>query len=91
MMRILVDTNILISAILLPNSNVAKTLLKIAKSEQMVLCDKNIEEFREVICRKVPDKLLNVDIILTGDKDFLALDMEHPRCMNIKQFLEEMA
>lgn len=29
-----------------------------------------------------------VDIIFTGDKDFLSLDMEHPRCMTAAQFLE---
>ncbi len=52
-MRILVDTNILISAILFPKSLVEK-----------------------------------VDIILTGDKDFLSFDMEHPCYMNVTQFLE---
>ena len=30
----------------------------------------------------------NVGIILTGDKDFLSLDMEHPRCMTVAQFLK---
>ena len=29
-----------------------------------------------------------VDMILTGDKDFLSLDMEHPKCMTVAQFLE---
>ena len=31
----------------------------------------------------------DVDVILTGDKDFLSLDMEHPRCMTVTEFLEE--
>ena len=30
----------------------------------------------------------DVDIILTGDRDFLSLDMEHPKCMTVAQFLE---
>ena len=30
----------------------------------------------------------DVDVILTGDKDFLSLDMEHPKCMTVAQFLE---
>ena len=30
-----------------------------------------------------------VDVILTGDKDFLSLDMEHPRCLTAAQFLDE--
>ena len=126
-MRILVDTNILISAILFPNSLIAKTLLYITDNCSIVFCDQNISEFREVLKRKRPDKLsdaevllaelsyelipaayhaeklirdvkdqpilnaaiiADVDVILTGDKDFLSLDMEHPRCMNVSQFLE---
>ena len=30
----------------------------------------------------------DVDIILTGDKDFLSLNMEHPKCMTVTQFFE---
>lgn len=126
-MRILVDTNILISAILFPKSLVAKTLLYITDNHSIVFCDQNISELREVLTRKKPDKLpdaevllaelsyelipaayhaeklirdakdqpilnaaiiTDVDVILTGDKDFLSLDMEHPRCMSVAQFLE---
>ncbi len=29
-----------------------------------------------------------VDIILTGDKDFLGLNMEYPKCMTVAQFFE---
>ena len=32
--------------------------------------------------------LFDVDIILTGDKDFLSLEMDHPKCMTAVQFLE---
>lgn len=28
----------------------------------------------------------DVDIILTGDKDFLLLDMDNPKCMTVAQF-----
>ncbi len=30
----------------------------------------------------------DVDIILTGDKDFLSLDMDHPECMTAAEYLE---
>lgn len=30
----------------------------------------------------------DVDVILTGDKGFLSLDMEHPKCMTAVQFFE---
>lgn len=126
-MRILVDTNILISTILFPDSPVARALLYIIDHHNMVLCDQNISELREVLQRKKPDKLADaevllaemvyelipadghveklirdvkdqpilnaaiiadVDIILTGDKDFLSLELEHPRCMSVAQFIE---
>lgn len=127
-MRILVDTNILISAVLFPYSKVAKALLYVTQHHDMVLCDCNISELREVLNRKKPAKLpdaevllaemsyelipaayhaeklirdakdqpilnaaiiADVDIILTGDKDFLCMDMEHPKCVNVTRFLED--
>lgn len=126
-MKVLVDTNILFSAILFPNSKPAMALLHAARYHNMVLCDRNIFELRDILKRKAPkalpdaevllaelsyelipaayhvEKLIrdakdqpilnaaivsDVDIILTGDKDFLCLNMEHPRCMTAAQFLE---
>ena len=126
-MRILVDTNVLFSALLFPNSRPAKALYHVANHHEIVLCDRNITELRSILQRKAPkylpdaevllaelryelipavdhaEKLIrdakdqpilnaaivfNVDAILTGDKDFLALDMEHPRCMTPAEFLE---
>lgn len=126
-MRILVDTNILFSALLFPDSWPATALLHVAKHHEIVLCDRNIAELREILNRKAPkylpdaevllaelsyelipavdyaEKLIrdakdqpilnaaivsDVDVILTGDKDFLSLDMTHPKCMNVADFLE---
>ena len=126
-MRILVDTNILFSALVFPESKPAQTLLYIADNHEIVLCDRNIAELRDILQRKAPrylpdaevllaemsfelvpavdyaEKLIrdakdqpilnaaivsDVDIILTGDKDFLSLDIDHPKCMNVAQFLE---
>lgn len=33
----------------------------------------------------------DVDIILTGDKDFLSLEMERPKCLSVARFLENEA
>lgn len=94
---------------------------------EMVLCDRNITELRDILNRKAPkflpdaevlfaemsyelipavdhaEKLIrdakdqpilntaivsDVDIILTGDKDFLCLNMEPPKCMTVAQFFE---
>jgi len=105
----------------------AKTLLYVAQNYELVLCDRNIVEMRNVLMRKTPEFLADaevfltefpydlipsvedaqklirdpkdqpilnaamayeVDIILTGDKDFLALDIQHPKPMTIAQFVE---
>lgn len=126
-MKILVDTNILISAVLFPSSKPAKALVYTAENHDMVLCDQNLAELREVLNRKAPRSLpdaevlltelsyelipaaphaqklirdakdqpilnaailYDIDIILTGDKDFLSLNMEHPKCMTVTQFLD---
>ena len=126
-MKILADTNILISALLWPNSNPATALLHAARYHELVLCDRNIFELRNVLERKAPQALAdvdvflaelafdlvpapeypqklisdpkdqpilnaaivaNVDIIISGDKHFLRLDLERPRTMNAAQYLE---
>ena len=127
-MRILVDTNILFSALLFPHSKPAQALLYAVDHHEIVLCDRNITELRDILKRKAPkylpdaevliaelpyelipavdhaEKLIrdakdqpilnaaivaDVDAILTGDKDFLSLEMEHPRCLTAAQILEE--
>lgn len=127
-MRILIDTNILFSALLYPCSKPAKVLLYIADNYDIVLCDRNLVELRDILKRKAPqflpdmevllaelsyelipavdhaEKLIrdakdqpilnaaivsDVDIILTGDKDFLSLGLEHPKCMTVGQFFED--
>ena len=126
-MRVLIDTNVLFSALVFPNSKPAKALLYIADNHNIVLCEQNLREIREVLQRKAPkylpaaetlltelsyelipsmyqiEKIMrdetdqpilnaailhDVDIILTGDKDFLALEIDRPRCMTAAQVLE---
>ncbi|MBQ9404467.1 MAG: putative toxin-antitoxin system toxin component, PIN family [Synergistaceae bacterium] len=123
----LIDTNILFSALLFPASVPSQALRRAITEHNVVLCDKNVAELREILQRKAPKFLPNaeallagfsyelihavdysaklirdvkdqpilnaaivfdVDIILTGDKDFLSLDIERPKCMNPAEFLE---
>ena len=127
-MRILIDTNVLFSALLFPESNPAKALLHVAENHEIVLCNQNIDEFREIIRRKavkylpaaeillaelsyelIPaaehtEKIIrdgkdqpilnaamiaDIDLILTGDKDFLSLHIERPKCITVAQYLED--
>ena len=48
-MRVLVDTNILFSALLFPNSKPAQALMHVAEYHDMVLCDRNIVEIRDIL------------------------------------------
>ena len=90
-MRILVDTNILFSALVFPHSKPAKALLYVADHHDMILCDRNIMEFREILQRKAPQYLPDAEVLLAQMSYELipAVDhMEHPRCMTVAQFFE---
>ena len=93
-MRILVDTNILFSALVFPRSKPARGFALYRRESRN--CPVRPQHCgAEKLIRDAKDQpILNaaivsdVDIILTGDKDFLSLDMEHPKCMTVAQFLE---
>lgn len=131
-MRVMLDTNILISIIFFP-SDITKQLTKqLAIYHKIVLCDYVIEELRLVTQRKFPKKINllnqffielpfdmvytprnlsseslnmmrdikdspilataiieNVDIFITGDKDFHVLDIEQPEIVTMVDFLEK--
>ncbi len=129
-MRIMADTNILISAMLWPGSKPAAALLHAASNHELILCDRNLFELRDVLRRKAPQALpdlevflaelafelvpapehpqklirdpkdqpilnaailADVDIIISGDKHFLSLDLERPKTMTAAQYLEQIA
>ena len=124
-MRVMADTNILISALLFPVSLPSKVLLYIADNHELVLCDYIIMEIRDVVARKRPDLLADIDVLLaqlsyelvvapkepsklisdpkdqpilnaaimsdvdvivSGDKHFLELDLERPKTMSVADF-----
>ena len=127
-MKILIDTNILFSAILFENSKVAEAVFRANEHHEIFLTDQNITELREIIFRKLPEKTEaieefltklsykiipvssnssnqtirdakdqpiidaaisnDIDIILTGDKDFLSLSLKHPCCLTVAEFLK---
>ena len=132
-MRVLLDTNILISAALFPNGVASKAYFKaIEKPYTAVVCEWSIDELHRVFNRKFPKRLStldtflaaaatsfriietpdeevadeekirdvkdrpllraaqieNIDILLTGDLDFLESRVERPIILNPAQFLE---
>ena len=132
-MKVLIDTNILISAALNPSGTPYRAFLKaVTYPNKGVICDQNIEELRRIFNRKFPSKIYlldhflsmallamelvvtpvderseesqirdvadrpilraalaaNVDVLLTGDKDFLESGLNNPKILTAAEFVE---
>ena len=127
----MLDTNVLISALLFPGTKMDAMMNRIFTQHQLVLSSYVVEELKNVVRRKFPkkeqviDKLLlmmsfeyvytpkeiedglfdirdvkdypvlytaiieDVDILVTGDKDFADIDIEKPEIMTPAEFMEE--
>lgn len=131
-MRIMIDTNVIVSAILFPNSLPSALIKSVSSRHEIVLCTSIIEELYEIFERKFKQKtkaletflselayeliytpqnidkdkypfirdkkdfpiLVSaiigiVDVIITGDKDFLEADVEYPIIMTVREFVEK--
>ena len=64
MLRILIDTNILISALFYPDGKPAKALFHAADNHELILTDHNISEFRRIAKEKFKDRQADVDLFL---------------------------
>ncbi|MHB8962064.1 MAG: putative toxin-antitoxin system toxin component, PIN family [Saccharofermentanales bacterium] len=130
-MRIMLDTNILISAILFRSESLSRLIEKVAEEYKLVLSTYVIDELKAVVERKFPTKvkaiekfltvlsfeleyspedyegiplfeirddkdymvlhsaiIADVDILITGDRDFEDIEIERPEIMTPKEFLE---
>jgi len=63
-MKIMVDTNVLFSALLFPESRPARALLHITEAHNLILYDYIISELRSIVSRKRPDLLADIDILM---------------------------
>lgn len=131
-MRIMIDTNILISIIIFDSIKLKKLLEIICSKHILVLSNYIIQELKMVVLKKFKDKenaieefLLNlpfeleyfftmenelldvnlrdkkdipilysaiasdVDIFITGDKDFENIKINRPKIMSVNEFLEK--
>lgn len=126
----MLDTNVLISALLFPGSKVDSLMNCIFTKYQLVLSSYVVEELKNVVKRKFPNKeqvinkllvamsyefvytpsdleeglfdirdikdypvlytaiIEDVDILITGDKDFKSIDIEKPEIMTPTEFVE---
>ena len=132
-MKILIDTNILVSAALNPQSIPMQAILKSVTSGQIVVCQKNLDELNKTFLKKflsrmkdmlefkvfllaraeiipTPAKIFsiensirdvndrsilraavsaNVDIIISGDKDFLESGIDKPKILTARDFIDQ--
>jgi putative PIN family toxin of toxin-antitoxin system len=127
----MIDTNIIISAILFPNSMPSRFVEEATAKHTIVLCSHIIDELHRVFDKKFKDKLLHlekflskfsfelvytplnieidkypdirdaadlpilvsailedVDLIVTGDKDFFDVEVEKPDIISVKEYFE---
>jgi len=61
----MLDTNVLISAIVFPNARMDSLMYKATLDHQLVLSSYIIDELHDVIKRKFPAKVKDIDIFLT--------------------------
>lgn len=129
-MRVMLDTKVLLSALLFPSVRMNRMMQSIFANHRLVLSSFVVEELSYVARRKFPDKvhavdqllismsfelvytpqeiepgwfairdrkdypvlytaiLENVDVLITGDKDFSEVDVDHPEILTPAQFLE---
>jgi putative PIN family toxin of toxin-antitoxin system len=64
-MRVMLDTNVLVSAIVFPNKRMDSLIYKAALDHQLVLSSYIIDELIDVTKRKFPKKIKDVDLFLT--------------------------
>ena len=130
-MRVMIDTNVLISALLFSGPQMNRLMYKITVEHQLVLSSYVVDELMNVIRRKfkgklhVVDLLLSrlpyafvytpdhpepgffeirdekdypvlysaiieeVDVFITGDRDFEGLNLEKPEILSPSKFLEK--
>ena len=82
-MRIMTDTNIIISAFLFPNSVIRKLLEKIVVQDQLILCPFIIEELYAVFKRKFPEEIDSLDFFLSE----LAFELVYtPKRINVSDY-----
>lgn len=64
-MRVMVDTNVLFSAILFPDGKAAKALHKCLMFYELVIPSYVVDELKSVIRKKLPEKSADIDLFLS--------------------------
>ena len=130
-MKVMLDTNILISAFIFKSKKMNDLILKLSKDHKIIICSYTIDEMKDLIETKFnvskealdiflkdfpfelvysPTNIINdnlfkirdkddyiilytaiiedVDIFITGDKDFNDIEIDKPKIMTASEFLK---
>lgn len=103
-MKVMLDTNILISIIIFDSDYLKELLENICDKHKLILSSYIIDELNTVIDKnnvKIDFRdtndipilysaiLSDVDILITGDKDFDNVNFKKPKILTVRKFLEE--
>ncbi len=130
-MKVMLDTNVIASAILFPGETINRLMYSIFNDHELYLSSYVLDELNEVMKRKFPAKFdsyenflrklsyyhvvtqtfpepalfhirdskdypvlysaitADIDILITGDKDFADIDIDKPRILTPREFLEQ--
>lgn len=130
-MRVMLDTNILISAFIFKSKKMNELIYNLSKNHEIVICSYTVDELKALIKSKfkvslndldrflnkfpfdlvysptsVENKLFeirdkddyiilhtaiieNVDVFITGDKDFNDVNVDKPEILTASEFLEK--
>jgi putative PIN family toxin of toxin-antitoxin system len=125
-MKVMIDTNVFMSALMFPASVPAQAMMAAASQHELILCEYIINELFEKVSEKRPDlmpalKVLldtlayktafpsgktveglsdpddvpildaalsgDVDVLVSGDRHFLSLDLAQPKTMSPAEFI----
>lgn len=89
-MRVMLDTNIFISMIFFPSAQTRELPFELVYTPKTL----NFNEFPEMRDTKDSPILATaimegMDVFVTGDKDFLILDVDMPEIITMTEFLEK--
>ena len=98
-MRVMLDTNILVSLIFFPSAVTRDFARRVGFGNRIVLCDYVVEELNAEEFPSVRDTkdfpilataiMENVDVLVTGDKDLRVVEIEYPEIMTMSEFIEK--
>jgi putative PIN family toxin of toxin-antitoxin system len=65
-MKIMIDSNVIISAVYNPNSKPARVVRSVCENHELLLCDRIVAECYDVVERKFPQHIPVLDKLLTS-------------------------